>query len=119
MVLGFCLQYIFVGLGFLVFGHSYGFADMDTSGCADLLECLRAHWDYGFRSAPIWPNSKLTWMRFTYDYFYNLSIILIMAAIISGIIIDTFTGLKESQQEIQEAQEGGCFICSLSKSELE
>lgn len=119
MVLGFCLQYIFVGLGFLVFGHAYGFADMDTSGCSNLMECLKAHWDYGFRSAPVWHSDKLTWLRFTYDYFYNLAIILIMAAIISGIIIDTFTGLKERQQDIKDAQEGGCFICSLSKSELE
>merc|ERR1712194_328649 len=119
MVLGFCLQYIFVGIGFMVFSSSYGFADMDTSGCADLLECLKAHWDYGFRSAPVWGSPKLTYTRFAYDYTYNLLIILIMAAIISGIIIDTFTGLKEENEAIEEDQASKCFVCSLSKSELE
>ncbi|CAE8613787.1 unnamed protein product [Polarella glacialis] len=119
MVLGFCMQYIAVGAGFLLFGQGYGFADMDTSGCSTLLECLRAHFDYGFRSAPVWHSAKLTYTRFTFDYLYNLVVILIMAAIISGIIIDTFAELKEVQQAIKEAMKSSCFICSLSKSELE
>jgi len=119
MILGFCLQYIFVGYGFIFFSAAYGFADMDTGGCATLIECLKAHWDYGFRSAPVWHSNKLTGMRFTFDYFYNLSIILIMAAIISGIIIDTFADLKEEQTFIEDEQKSKCFICSLTKSELE
>jgi len=119
MVLGFCLQYIFVGYGFIMFGHGYGFSDQDTAGCANLMDCLKAHWDYGFRSAPVWPSKKITYLRFTFDYVYNLSIILIMAAIISGIIIDTFADLKEEQSFIEDEQKSKCFICSLSKSELE
>eukprot|EP00933_Yihiella_yeosuensis_P029935 TRINITY_DN2358_c0_g1_i1.p1 TRINITY_DN2358_c0_g1~~TRINITY_DN2358_c0_g1_i1.p1 ORF type:complete len:937 (+),score=183.81 TRINITY_DN2358_c0_g1_i1:206-2812(+) len=119
MVLGFCIQYIAVGAGFLLFDKGYGFADQDTSGCATLLECLRAHFDYGFRSAPVWHSDKLTWTRFSFDYVYNMAIILIMAAIISGIIIDTFAELKEEQQSIESAMASSCFICSLSKSQLE
>merc|ERR1711972_1268291 len=66
-----------------------------------------------------WHSNKLTGMRFTFDYFYNLSIILIMSAIISGIIIDTFADLKEEQKFIEEEKTSKCFICSLSRSELE
>lgn len=66
------------------------------------MECLRAHFDYGFRSAPVWSGPKLTYTRFTFDYVYNLVIILIMAAIISGIIIDTFADLREEQKTIQD-----------------
>jgi len=119
MLLGFCIQYIAVGAGFLIFGTGYGFADQDTSGCGTLLECLRAHFDYGFRSAPVWHSAKLTYTRFGFDYIYNLVIILIMAAIISGIIIDTFAELREDQKNIEDAMKSSCFICSLSKSELE
>merc|ERR1711959_411070 len=115
MVLGFFLQYAFLAVSFMVFGQGYGFADMDTSGCATLLECLMGHFDYGFRSAPVWGSAKLTYVRFGFDYFYNLLVILIMAAIISGIIIDTFADLKEKQSEVFEAMESQCFICSLSK----
>eukprot|EP00439_Symbiodinium_sp_Y106_P031614 s1697_g3.t2 len=119
MVLGFCIQYIAVGAGFLLFSQGYGFADKDTSACSTLMECLRAHFDYGFRSAPVWSGPKLTYTRFTFDYVYNLVIILIMAAIISGIIIDAFADLKEEQKSIEEKMKSSCFICSLSKSELE
>merc|ERR1712087_612051 len=115
---GLCMQYIFVGFSFLSFGAGYGFADMDTSGCATLLDCLYGHWDYGFRSAPVWGSAKLTATRFLYDYVYNLLIILIMAAIISGIIIDNFTKLKEDQTSVTDAMASSCFICSLGKSEL-
>uniref|UniRef100_A0A7S1L3A4 Ion transport domain-containing protein n=1 Tax=Alexandrium catenella TaxID=2925 RepID=A0A7S1L3A4_ALECA len=92
---------------------------MDTSGCATLLDCLYAHFDYGFRSAPVWHSAKLTPMRFLFDYLYNLVIILIMAAIISGIIIDNFSNLRDEQKDIEEAKSSVCFICSLGKSELQ
>jgi len=120
MILGFFVQYMFVAVSFMIFGVGYGFADKDTSGCATLLECLRDHFDYGFRSAPVWEDGPaLTTTRFLFDYLYNLIIILIMAAIISGIIIDTFAELRETQQEIQDAMRSQCFICSLPKSDLE
>jgi len=119
MILGYFLQYVFVAISFMIFGQGYGFADKDTSGCSTLMECLRAHFDYGFRSAPVWGDADLDLSRFLFDYLYNLLVILIMAAIISGIIIDTFSELKEKQQEINEAMQSSCFICSLTRSELE
>eukprot|EP00812_Abedinium_dasypus_P000159 NODE_101_length_2126_cov_516.460647.p1 GENE.NODE_101_length_2126_cov_516.460647~~NODE_101_length_2126_cov_516.460647.p1 ORF type:complete len:635 (+),score=274.27 NODE_101_length_2126_cov_516.460647:42-1946(+) len=120
MFLGFCLQYAFVSVSFMIFGKGYGFADKNTSGCATLEECLMAHFDYGFRSAPVWPHDPtLTASRFFFDYMYNLIVILIMAAIISGIIIDNFTELREKHQTILEDMHSKCFICSLTKAELE
>eukprot|EP00928_Gymnodinium_smaydae_P073705 TRINITY_DN5685_c0_g2_i2.p1 TRINITY_DN5685_c0_g2~~TRINITY_DN5685_c0_g2_i2.p1 ORF type:complete len:2031 (+),score=578.31 TRINITY_DN5685_c0_g2_i2:833-6094(+) len=119
MVLGCCIQYIFVAISFMSFGNGYGFADMDTSQCSTLMECLMGHFDYGFRSAPVWNSAKLTNTRFLFDYSYNLLVILIMAAIISGIIIDTFAELREKQKEVEDAMASQCFICSLTKSELE
>merc|ERR1712232_1036990 len=89
------------------------------AGCATLMECLRVHWDYGFRSAPVWGGPLLTPTRFIYDYTYNLMVILIMAAIISGIIIDSFSEKKEEQKSLQDDLDSKCFICSLSKSQLE
>merc|ERR1712072_1430992 len=103
----------------MVFEKGYMFPDMDTSECKDLLECLVAHWDYGFRGAPVWHGTHLTWPEFCFDYMYNLIVILIMAAIISGIIIDTFADLRMQQQEIMADMQTTCFVCSLDKSSLE
>jgi len=119
IMLGFCMQYIAVGFSFLFFSSGYAFADMNPISCTSLKDCLYAHFDYGFRSAPVWPTEKLTPLRFLFDYFYNLIVILIMSAIISGIIIDNFSELKEEQNNIYEAMSSCCFICSLSKSEVQ
>lgn len=119
MILGFFLQYVFVAVSFMVFGRGYGFADMDISGCTTLVECLKGHFDYGFRSAPVWGDPNLDMSRFLFDYAYNLFIILIMASIISGIIIDSFSELKEAQAAVDDAMSSTCFICSLTQSELD
>jgi hypothetical protein len=92
---------------------------MDTSGCATLEECLKGHIDYGFRSAPVWGDASLDASRFLFDYLYNLLIILIMASIISGIIIDAFSELQENMNFINDEMSSKCFICSFSQSELE
>lgn len=118
-VLGFCVQYCFLVLGFLTFSKGYGFADMDTSECSSLMECLLAHLDYGFRSGPVWSSAELTWWKFAFDYLYNLVVILILAAIISGIIIDTFANMRADLSEKNDDQENNCFICGINRSQME
>jgi len=120
VMLGFSIQYVFLAFGFLVFKVGYGFADMDTSGCQTLLECLVAHLDYGNRSAPVWPQGpELSWLALTFDYMYNLFVILILAAIISGIIIDTFSSMRSELNEKTADQENNCFICYINRSAME
>lgn len=118
-VLGFCVQYCFLVLGFLTFPKGYGFADMDTSQCSSLMECLLAHLDYGFRSGPVWKSAELSWWKFAFDYLYNLVVILILAAIISGIIIDTFANMRADLQEKNDDQQNNCFICGINRSTME
>eukprot|EP00441_Pelagodinium_beii_P041338 CAMPEP_0197644914 /NCGR_PEP_ID=MMETSP1338-20131121/17736_1 /TAXON_ID=43686 ORGANISM="Pelagodinium beii, Strain RCC1491" /NCGR_SAMPLE_ID=MMETSP1338 /ASSEMBLY_ACC=CAM_ASM_000754 /LENGTH=1454 /DNA_ID=CAMNT_0043218391 /DNA_START=9 /DNA_END=4373 /DNA_ORIENTATION=+ len=119
-VLGFCVQYCFLVLGFLTFSKGYGFADMDTSQCTSLMTCLLAHLDYGFRSGPVWEDGpELTWWRFAFDYLYNLVVILILAAIISGIIIDTFANMRADLQAKNDDQQNNCFVCGINRSQME
>jgi hypothetical protein len=117
--LGFSIQYCFLVIGFLIFPEGYGFADMDTSACDSLLVCLVAHLDYGNRSAPVWSNPELSWIMLGFDYLYNLFVILILAAIISGIIIDTFSSMRSDLNEKTADQENFCFICYINKSKME
>jgi len=117
--LGFCFQYVFLVIGFLIFPEGYGFADMDTSDCASLGSCLLAHLDYGFRSAPVWGGPDLTWPMFVFDYIYNLIVILILAAIVSGIIIDAFSSMRADLQAQTDDQTNNCFICSINRSVME
>merc|ERR1719409_868897 len=92
---GFCIQYCFVAMSFMIFDQAYAFPDKDTSSCSSLMECVIAHLDYGFRGGPVWNDTPhLTPMRLVYDYAYYMMVILILAAIISGIIIDTFADMR-------------------------
>lgn len=117
--LGFAIQYVFLAIGFLIFPKGYGFADMDTSSCQSLWDCLLAHMDYGNRSAPVWHHESLTWIMAAFDYMYNLFVILILAAIISGIIIDTFSSMRSALGELTTDQTNNCFICNINRSKME
>jgi len=113
-------QYIFLVTGLMIFPVGYGFADHpEVYQCQNMVECLYAHFDYGFRSAPVWQDENLNWIQFTFDYVYNLMIILILVAIISGIIIDTFADMRASANEMDEDQKGKCFICCQEQPQLE
>lgn len=117
--LGFSIQYCFLVIGFLIFAKGYGFADMDTSGCDTLLICLVAHLDYGNRSGPVWSGPELSWIMLSFDYMYNLFVILILAAIISGIIIDAFSSMRAELNEKTSDQQNNCFICYINRSAME
>jgi hypothetical protein len=114
-----CIQYLFLAIGIMTFSDGYGFADMDTKDCENLLICLVAHIDYGFRSSPVWHNPYDTAAIFAFNYVYNLIVILILAAVISGIIIDNFADMRTSLAETMEDMRSNCFICSLTKSTVE
>eukprot|EP00811_Abedinium_folium_P028261 NODE_4358_length_1902_cov_2.595493.p2 GENE.NODE_4358_length_1902_cov_2.595493~~NODE_4358_length_1902_cov_2.595493.p2 ORF type:complete len:422 (+),score=141.38 NODE_4358_length_1902_cov_2.595493:341-1606(+) len=117
--LGFSIQYCFLVIGFLIFPEGYGFADMDTSGCESLLGCLLAHMDYGNRSAPVWSDAGLSWGMLAFDYMYNLLVILILSAIISGIIIDNFANMRSQLAERTDDQLNNCFICGINRALME
>merc|ERR1719498_2240171 len=123
VVFGFCIQYMCVCVSFMLFHTSYSFPDNDTSTCDSMRACLIAHLDYGFRGGPVWSDisqgKKLTISRMVYDYIYYMLVILILAAIISGIIIDTFADMRTRQASIDEDMTTLCFICSFNRSQIE
>ena len=49
---------------------------------------------------------------YIYDIAYNLVIILIMVAMVTGIIIDTFANMRQANKDIEQDKKNICFICS-------
>ena len=89
----YCLLICFIF--FSSFNGEYTFED--RLYCDKLVDCFRMHVDYGFVAMPFWDENKdggkpdgLLW----YNLIYILVVNLILTAIISGIIIDTFAGRK-------------------------
>eukprot|EP00966_Prymnesium_polylepis_P328349 7384152-Prymnesium_polylepis.1 len=73
----------------------------DHMSHTNLMGFVRVHWDYGLREAPTFvdddfmdPNGQEPWVGFTFNVVYNFFILLVMTAIVSGIIIDTFSEMR-------------------------
>ena len=64
--------------------------------CSSLLNCVRTHLDYGFMAFPMWKSNVSPAWAAGYNLTYVLIVNLIITAIISGIIIDTFSALRTS-----------------------
>lgn len=54
-----------------------------------------------------------------YNLIFIILINLVLGAIISGLIIDTFSEMRAESEEILEDIKSKCFICSISKDEFE
>ena len=59
--------------------------------------------------API-PGVASAW-----NFFFNLFINIIMTAIISGIIIDTFGMRREKKEALKDDTNNRCFICNIDR----
>jgi len=57
--------------------------------------------------------------RVFFDNMFNLILLILMVQIVAGIIIDTFSSLRQRQEAILEDQTNTCFICGRSRDEIE
>ena len=96
------------------------------------------HLDYGFNNPPNWESSSYIFpdisglnqgtalgkliAKFTgtlYNLIYTVLINLVLQAIVSGLIIDTFSSMREENEVINADIKDRCFICSIQKDEFE
>ncbi len=51
--------------------------------------------------------------------FFQIIIIIIMVAIVTGIIIDTFSEMRSQKAAIDDNQNNVCFVCSIQREKFE
>ena len=76
------------------------------------------HIDFGLQNAPAF-NEDYTPGKYLFDITYNILVIVIMVAIITGIIIDTFADLRDARNEMEDNMHNLCFICSQPREVFE
>jgi len=120
LLLGVILVYIFGVVAINKWGYaSYSYGD-GGGGWESLSALFAQQIDYGLRGPPVFDDSiNYNYLVSAYDFLYNILIILIMVAIITGIIIDTFADMRQSKNEIEENTRNVCFICSLPREVFE
>ena len=100
--------------------------------------CFKVHLDYGFNNPPNWASTSyikpeikglnqgtalgILISKFAgtlYNLIYTILINLVLQAIVSGLIIDTFSAMREENENIQADINDKCFICSIPRDEFE
>lgn len=120
LIMAFLIIYIYTVFGFLMYQDEYRFPDGEDHSCENLRRCYWGHIDFGMRAGPIWPDQEvLSWDKHMFGITYNLFVILIVVAIVTGIIIDTFANMRENNDFIQNDTKNRCFVCNMPRELFE
>jgi hypothetical protein len=79
------------------------------------MDCFRIHYDYGYTNSPSWDGDIPPFSYSLWAFFFNIFIGLVMTALISGIIIDTFGERRERSKELSDNSRNVCLICNLPR----
>jgi len=121
--------YIYVVMGVQFFGwNKFHYGD-GPDNFNTLSEGFWLTLDYGLRGAPMFYTSgdsseavamaDHSYGMLFFDISYNMIIILIMVAIITGIIIDTFAEMRVERNNNAHQLRNICFVCSLPREKFE
>lgn len=87
-----------------------------TDTCYEMLGCVLEL----YTSQAIGDDmDKFQLFRFFFDTLYVVFMEMLFQNIVGGIIIDAFAGLKEEDEAREEDQKNLCYICSLSKPDVQ
>jgi hypothetical protein len=133
LLFDFLIEYVFMWFGFFFFQDFFKYDNIlePTTGdlisenyCYSSVQCLLFYITMGTRSGAgimevISPVSyrkdvKLYFGRFVNDILFFLFVNLILGNVFLGIIIDTFSELRNIQTENENDRKNICFICQLS-----
>ena len=111
----------FTIIGFYLLPEEFEYDDGKSNYCETYFSCFLFIIDFGLRSGggigDVLNKKSLTnernifWGRFTYDILFWLIVILMMLNIIMGIVIDTFSELREKIHKEDDDKENTCMIC--------
>lgn len=97
--------------------------------CMNLLECWITHFNLGVRSgggigdllAPksFSRDSTLYWLRYVTDLIFFITVILLLLNMINGVIVSTFSQIREESNNKEEDISNKCFICNIDRMEFE
>jgi len=102
--------------------YNYGTGNVD---CATYASCLLSNVAFGFQSPPTFgigdfaSDANSLVFRSIVVFLYNFFIVVVMVAIITGIIINTFGELRDERQTIETALNTKCYICGIDAAEFE
>eukprot|EP01028_Stygiella_incarcerata_P008333 TRINITY_DN361_c0_g1_i13.p1 TRINITY_DN361_c0_g1~~TRINITY_DN361_c0_g1_i13.p1 ORF type:complete len:2119 (+),score=497.57 TRINITY_DN361_c0_g1_i13:4248-10604(+) len=110
--------YVFSFFAFIFFRDQFKILNSSENVCETFADCLVHYADYGLRSGGFWedvfPSYERKW-RSLFDLVFFTVVVLILLNLLFGVIIDTFSELRQDRQAASTAWESNCFICGLDR----
>jgi len=130
-ILGVIIIYAFAIFAFRFLRSDYDVGDTETyNACDTIARCFLSTVAEGLMNgggigefltpreySDIWGYTF--YIRFFFDIFFFVLVLVILLNIIFGIIIDTFADLRNSKNEKEYEMKNVCFICSISRYDLD
>ena len=137
-LLGIFTIYIFALIGFYAFPHDFFNEDHARNECETMVGCFLTYLYNGLLSGggiadyvtyelgtgPAFSGLTVhSWGgligRTVFDICFFILVLVLLLNIIFGIILDTFSALREDAKEQQENKVGRCFICGVDKNDID
>jgi hypothetical protein len=100
--------------------------DVEENICGSVVQCFISFFNYGVRNGggigDVMPKKNFVsgyGGRWVIDVLFFIIIVLLFLNMINGIIINTFSQLREDQEVLSEDIKNNCFICNLDKNTLQ
>lgn len=124
LLLGIFILWIYTVLGIYCFGFAvYEFPNMPSTDFefpTTVTTTFWKHLDFGLNGSPLFNEyGDDAAAKYIFDISYQIFIVVIMVAIITGIIIDTFADLRSERNDIEDDINNRCFICSQGREVFE
>ena len=113
---------------FLIDEFNIEVGDKIENFCQNLLECTINIFNHGIRAgggigdlleAKSYDDKYLYFLRFFCDLLFYIVCMLLSLNIISSIIVNTFSQIREDSNQKEEDQKNRCFICNISRIEFQ
>jgi len=100
-----------------------------TNICLNLLECWITYFNHGVRSGggigdllgqkSYSQDKTLYWLRYVTDLIFFITIVLLLLNMINGVIVSTFSQIREESNKKEEDISNKCFVCNIDRMEFE
>ena len=118
---------------FLIDEFNIEVGDKIENFCQNLLECTINIFNHGVRAGGVragggigdlleaknYSDKYLYFLRFFCDLIFYIVVMLLSLNIISSIIVNTFSQIREDSNQKEEDMKNRCFICNISRIEFQ
>ena len=105
--------FVFNVLSFGTYSASIYPDDLPEDVCEDLVNCVLIMYNSGAIGDSM---DEFDPARFSFDLIYVVFMELLFQNLVGGVIIDSFTEMREKDTEIEKDKTGMCFICGKDRA---